>query len=153
MHIKPRTARLRQPAKVAKVIFSRDREKAYRDRLPNSIEVRLSLDGQHWTTVSKLRAKNVAAFRPTPYAPPVALPESTTPENLVRYAFLCERATWNRISKTDHLSPLVVDRPAQPGGSPYWSNLAQLDCVARTLLEFGELLERFGARGAAFRGQ
>jgi hypothetical protein len=45
---------LPEPTTVASVVFSRDREGRYRDRLPTQFEIQLSLDGQQWTTVSRV---------------------------------------------------------------------------------------------------
>ncbi|MCY3021071.1 MAG: discoidin domain-containing protein, partial [Planctomycetota bacterium] len=44
-------------AKVAKVVFSRDREGRFTDRVPANFDVQLSLDGTQWTTVAKVAAK------------------------------------------------------------------------------------------------
>jgi len=144
---------LSEPAKVAKVIFSRDREGRYRDRMPQSIEVRLSLDGHSWQTVSRVQATiaggktNPLARKQPAYVPPYELSPSPTWEELLRYAFLCERHTWQRMSKTDHLSPLVTDRPALPDGEPYWGRIARLDPLERTLVQMEELLGRLVAKG------
>ncbi len=126
-------------SKVAKVVFSRDREKRYRDRMPLAIEVRLSLDGQTWKTACRAM--------PEGFAMPVVLPDPVTWEGLLRYAFLCEHKTWRRISATDHISPLRVERPALPGGEPYWSRIARLDPTARSLVQMEEMIERLAAKG------
>ena len=113
---------LPQPVRVSKVVFSRDREGRYRDRVPVAFEVQISLDGRQWRTVKAVKTATVFGqmkSKPVvPYVPPAPLPEPVTHDGLVRYAFLCERATWQRISTTDHLSPLFKDRPALPGGAP-----------------------------------
>ena len=54
-------AELPKPATVAKVVFSRDREGQYADRVPTRFEIRLSLDGQQWTTVRKVATTAAAA--------------------------------------------------------------------------------------------
>ncbi len=144
---------LPQPARVAKVVFSRDREGRYRDRLPTSVEVQLSLDGRSWQTVSQVQATVVAgkplalARKQPPYTPPYELSESPSWEELLRYAFLCEQHTWQRMSKEDHLSPLVTDRPALPGGEPYWARIARLSPLERTLVQLDEMLSRLAAKG------
>ena len=126
-------------SKVAKVVFSRDREGRYRDRMPLAIEVRLSLDGQTWKTACRAM--------PAGFAMPVVLPDPVTWEGLLRYAFLCEHKTWRHINATDHISPLRVERPALPGGEPYWSRIARLDPTARSLVQMEEMIERLAAKG------
>jgi len=140
---------LPQPATVNKVVFSRDREGQYRDRVPVALEVRVSRDGQQWQTVARVNATAAgpAARTAAPYIPPAPLPDPVTYDGLLRYAFLCERATWQRINATDHLSPLSVDRPALPGGEPYWSKLAHLPPVERVLHQFAAMIERVAAQG------
>ena len=76
---------------------------------------------------------------------------------LVRYAFLCERATWQQISTTDHLSPLFKDRPALPGGAPYWERIARMKPAGERTLTLMEEIdgaaggERSGCRRASAR--
>ncbi len=136
------------PARVARVVFSRDRQGQYRDRMPLAIEVRLSGDGQEWKTVFQAKAANFAVRKaPAGYVPPVPLPEPLTWDGLLRYAFLCERETWRRLTADDHLSPLKVDRPALPGGEPYWGRIARLDHLTRTLVQFEEMIGRLAAQG------
>jgi hypothetical protein len=65
------------PARVAKVVFSRDREGQYRDRVPWWIEVRVSTDGQTWQRVAEIKHPAPAAQRIT-YVPPVPLPDPIT---------------------------------------------------------------------------
>ncbi len=136
------------PAKVSKIVFSRDRDGQYQDRMPLGLEVRLSLDGKTWKTATVVKAANFAA-RPAPggYVAPAPLPDPVTWNGLVRYAFLCERKTWQRISPADHISPLRVERPAVPGGPPYWGRIARLDPVARTLVLMEEMMGRLMAKG------
>ena len=62
---------------------------------------------------------------PTLTFPMAELPEPTW-AGAVTYAFLRERDTWSRMDAKDYLSPLVNDRPAVPGGPPYWGRLARL---------------------------
>ncbi len=75
---------LPSPALVAKVVFSRDREGRYRDRVPARFEIQTSLDGQRWKTVC------VAGTG-------IALPTTADWDALLRYAFLCEQETWSRV--------------------------------------------------------
>ena len=136
------------PAKVSKIVFSRDREGQYQDRMPLGLEVRLSLDGKTWKTAAVVKAANFAVRHgPGGYVAPVPLPDPATWDGLVRYAFLCERKTWQRISPADHISPLRVERAAVPGGPPYWGRIARLDPLARTLVLMEEMLGRLAAKG------
>ena len=47
---------LSEAAAVKRVVFSRDRGGNYRDRMPTSIELQLSMDGREWNTVKKVKA-------------------------------------------------------------------------------------------------
>ena len=69
---------------VAEVVFSRDRQGRYRDRLPSRFEVQVSLDGQQWRTVAR-------------HGQHVPLPATADWPALLRYAFLSEQVTWGRI--------------------------------------------------------
>lgn len=135
------------PAKVSKVVFSRDREGQYRDRMPWWFDVRLSEDGKTWRTVFESKTTPPAQRKPAPYVALVPLPEPATWDALVRYAMLCEREKWRRMRPGDHLSPLAVERPALPGGEPYWGRIARLDPLARTLTQFEEMIVRLAAKG------
>lgn len=130
---------LPRPARIAKVVFSRDREGKFRDRMPLRLEVRLSLDGQLWQTVARVAGKPQEKSA-APNAPLVALPEPVTHEGLVQYAFLCERATWQRMNATDHLSPLAKE-------VPYWTRIARLESTERVFVQMEEMLARLAAKG------
>ena len=139
---------LAQPAKVSKVVFSRDREGKYRSRVPVEFEVRLSLDGKQWKTVSKVKTTHLSAVhRSLPYVLPAPLPEPVTYDGLLRYAFLCEQATWKKMDTNDHLSPLFTERPALPGGGPYWGRIARLKPAERVLTQMEEMVVRLAAKG------
>ena len=73
---------LPQPAPVAKVVFSRDREGQFSDRVPVTFEVRLSLDGREWQTVRQVQMATVfgqpSSRRVAPYVSPAPLPEPVT---------------------------------------------------------------------------
>ncbi|MHC4198775.1 MAG: discoidin domain-containing protein, partial [Planctomycetota bacterium] len=100
---------LPRAAKVARVIFSRDREGRYRDRLPIHFEVRLSLDGKRWKTVREVKARAARPAgrrRPSPAAP-ADLPRPFTWEGLLRYAFLCEQESWSRVDRSDAASRVL----------------------------------------------
>jgi hypothetical protein len=58
---------LPKPATVAKVVFSRDRQRHYADRVPTAFEVCLSMDGKAWRVVRKVSTKAAhVALRPKP---------------------------------------------------------------------------------------
>jgi len=137
---------LPQPVAVASVVITRDRTGKYQDRIPEVFEVLLSRDGKHWQTAAK--RERTGPHRPRHFAPFQLdrLPAKTW-EGFVHYAFLRERATWSAIPADDHLSPLVVDRPAEPGGPPYWSRLARLTPLERVLVLFEEMIDRLARRG------
>jgi hypothetical protein len=66
---------LPRPSLVGAVVFSRDRLRAYGDRMPAVFEIRLSLDGAQWTTVRAISGKPIsgagsAAMPPLPEPPP-----------------------------------------------------------------------------------
>jgi hypothetical protein len=136
------------PAKVNQVVFSRDRNGAFSDRQILEADVCLSSDGQHWQTVATLK-REASQIRPAMPTLTLALAELPQPTwaGAVTYAFRRERDTWSRMDAKDYLSPLVNDRPALPGGPPYWGRLARLGPVERTLFQFEEMIERLAALG------
>ena len=136
------------PARLSKILFSRDRTGQFNDRQVLEAEARLSMDGQSWLTV--------ATFKRTPSDLRPAMPKLTFPlEELreptwaaaVNYAFLREKETWSRMDAADYLSPLVNDRPATPGGPAYWGRIARLTPAERALVQFKEMLDRLSALG------
>jgi len=137
---------LPEPATVAKVVISRDRKGVYHDRLPRVVELRLSMDGRNWRTVRRIKTV-VPPPLPSGYRPPAALPEAGDWEGLLRYAFRCERHTWRRMDSSDHLSPLRVERPAVPGGPPYWGRIARLDPLDRVVELMDDMARRLSAKG------
>lgn len=116
---------LPQPARISRVVFSRDREGKYRDRIPMAFEVLLSLDGRSWQVVKQ--------------AGPRTLSAKASYDDLIHYAFLCERATWQRMNATDHLSPLKKE-------VPYWSRIAKLSPTERMLVQFEEMITRLAEK-------
>ncbi|HUT01395.1 MAG TPA: hypothetical protein VM031_02990, partial [Phycisphaerae bacterium] len=116
---------LPRAVKVAKVVFSRDRNRRYGDRLPVHYEVRLSLDGKQWRTVKEVKAAQPAQPKRRPPPPPhpdlVAAAKAMEDGDLLTYAFLCEKYTWRRLD----------------GGDP----------VGRVLRQTEAMLERFSAKG------
>ena len=136
------------PAKIARVVISRDRNAQFMDRQILEAEVQLSSDGQTWQTAGTLTRPVGQLSRPLPSLtfPIAELPEPTW-ASAVNYAFLRERDTWSRMDAQDFLSPLMHDRPAAPGGQPYWGHLARLAPLERVFFQFEELLERLAALG------
>ncbi len=138
---------LPRAVRISRAVFSRDRKGRYRDRMPASYAVQLSLDGKQWKTVVQVKA----AVRPRPRhrgpAAPAKLPQPLTWDGLVRYAFERERDTWLRLSTTDHLSPLRAERPAVPGGAPYWGRIARLKPLDRVLVLMDEMAGRLARKG------
>jgi len=122
---------LPQAAAVAKVVFSRDREGQFRDRVPEAYEVQVSADGAAWRTVAR--------------AGPPGLPAGPLgEEDLLRYAFACEDRTWRRVDPADPLARVLgqmaamVDRFAARG----------LD-VSKERAELAALRDRAAALGSA----
>jgi cytochrome c553 len=114
---------LAKPTRINKVTLSRDREGKFADRMPRSVEIQVSLDGTSWQSAARVI------------------------EDPVQTAFARESVTWQQMNADDHLSPLKTDRPAIPGGAPYWSRIAKLGLVERTLVLMEELCERLRAKG------
>jgi len=86
---------LPRPVSVARVVFSRDREGHYDDRLPALIEIRTSVDGTNWNTVARTSAFPI-------------LPEGQFGEaELLRYAFECEDLTWRKFDPSDSVSRVI----------------------------------------------
>jgi hypothetical protein len=89
-------------AKVAKVVFSRDREGRYRDRLPTGFEVQVSADGREWRKVAEAGARPAPTIvRPLPASAPVG------EDDLLRYAFSSEERSWNRQGAADPLARVL----------------------------------------------
>ena len=140
---------LAEPRLIHRVVISRDREGKYHDRLPVRWAVMLSADGQLWKTVAEVDVRPVLSGPQPPHPGPFRLSPRPSWDELLKYAFLCERHTWEKIPAEDHLSPLRSDRPAVPGGPPYWAKLCRMAALERTLWLFEELLDRLSAKGLA----
>jgi len=67
---------------VGKVVFSRDRNRQYGDRVPTQFEVRVSLDGQEWTTVRQVSTTaidgSIGSGGPAPLLPAPPPPPQVT---------------------------------------------------------------------------
>jgi len=93
---------LPRPAVVAKVVFSRDRQGRFRDRVPEAFKVQVSSDGAAWKTVARVG--------------PPGLPAGPLPdEDLLRYAFANEDRTWRRIDPSDSLARVLAQMEAMIG--------------------------------------
>ncbi|TVS14372.1 MAG: discoidin domain-containing protein, partial [Planctomycetaceae bacterium] len=137
---------LPEAAEVARVIITRDRTGRYTDRIPEAFEVLVSQDGRQWQSVARRDRTGAHRARRLPYLPVDRLPEPSW-DGFLHYTFLRERATWSSIPADDHLSPLVTDRSAVPGGEPYWGRLARLVPLERVMVLFEELTDRLVAKG------
>lgn len=144
---------LAAPARVARVVISRDREGRFQDRQVLEADLQLSLDGQSWRNAATLKRPERALRTLPSLALPIAELPAPTWSGLVTYAFLRERDTWSRLNATDPLSPLVNDRPAVPGGPPYWAQLARRTPLDRALMQFADLLERLAGQGLAVEAE
>ncbi len=138
--------KLPAPETVSRVTVTRDRSGAYQDRIPEVYDVQCSMDGEHWDVVARRDRTPGNRARRLPYFPVERLTTANW-DGLLRYALLRERETWSHIPTDDHLSPLLVDRPAVPGGTPYWARLARLTPLARVLVLYEELIERLDQAG------
>ena len=56
-----------EPVAVNRVVFSRDREGKYLDRIPTHLVIRVSPDGTAWQTVCEVRARVTATPRPASF--------------------------------------------------------------------------------------
>ncbi|MCX5654674.1 MAG: discoidin domain-containing protein [Planctomycetota bacterium] len=93
---------LPRAARVSKVLFSRDREGRFRDRMPRWFEVQVSADGRQWTKVAETGARPVGAtVRPLPATGAVS------EEALLAYAFSCEEQSWSKIGPEDPLARVL----------------------------------------------
>lgn len=139
---------LPEPVRVSKVLISRDRNAQYFDRQILKADVRVSLDGDNWKSVAKL-SRNTSDL-PIPSLElsfPLHQLDKPTWEGAVRYAFLREFETWNRMDRNDYLSPFNANRPAVPNGEPYWGDLVRLSPVERVVFQFEEMIQRLEVQG------
>ncbi len=97
------------PARIDRIIFSRDREGRYKDRMPTALDVQLSLDGRKWQTVAVVQKDASPVHRvlsASSLPPAIALP-STQPlreEDLLAYAFACEARSFRKVDPADPLA-------------------------------------------------
>ena len=147
-------AQIELPAteRVARVVISRDRLGKFLDRQVLDARVLVSTDGRDWSATGTLS-------RPDPNPRTASLPfpagELREPnwEGLLTYAFLRERDTWGHLDAADYLSPLRADRPAEPGGAPYWGRLARMAPTERALAQFQEMADRLARLGLDVTGE
>ena len=80
---------------VSKVVFSRDREGRFADRLPARVEVCASTDGQTWTTVARVEGA-------------VPLPaRAGAGEDALRYAFAAEERAFRKVDPREPLERVL----------------------------------------------
>ena len=60
---------LPQPADIDRVVFSRDREGKYTDRVPTEFEIQISIDGREWQVVQSVVSTNLVAVETMPLFP------------------------------------------------------------------------------------
>lgn len=137
---------LAEEAQVSRIIVTRDRTGRFTDRIPEAFEVLISQDGRQWQTVARRDRTAAGQSRRLPYLPIDRLPE-TSWDGFLHYTFQRERTTWINMDANDHLSPLVTDRPAVPGGEPYWGRLARREPLDRVLFLFEQMTDRLEAKG------
>ena len=137
---------LPKAASITSVVITRDREGKFGDRTAEVFDVMVSKDGKQWQVVAKRERSGPNRARHLPMFAVDRLPEKSW-DGYLRYAFARERTTWSHIPADDHLSPLLVDRPAEPGGSPYWGRLARLAPLERVLVLMDDMIERLARSG------
>lgn len=110
---------LPKAATLNRVVFSRDRNRNYADRMPTDFEVLLSQDGQAWTSVAKVSATagpvvlqargGNAGLVPSPPDPPEAAKVSSEPESdPLKDAFLAEEYAWIKTAGRADVDPRLV---------------------------------------------
>ncbi|MBP7936476.1 MAG: hypothetical protein KA354_17695 [Phycisphaerae bacterium] len=99
-----------------------------------------------WISHASLAIVPTAEANPCPY-PTIDLPASPTYEDTLQWAFAWERETWARIAPNDPISPVALNKPALPGGRPYWPALVHMSPVDRALRQMQDLLERLADKG------
>ena len=147
---------LPRATKVDKVVFSRDREGQYRDRVPVHFEIRISLDGQQWKSVRTVRPSKESTRTessdfviPTPSAVgPLDTSQATVSEalkrdDLILYAFLCEARTCAKIDASDPTARVLKQLSEMIGrfATVTYGNTG-LD-VSRERGEFAKLSDRY----------
>ena len=116
---------------VSSVVFSRDREGRYRDRLPAAVEIRVSVDGTNWRTVVCL-----SLFPILPAGP-------LRQDDLLLYAFDCENLTWRKFDPTDPATRVLRQMEAM---------LGRLSAQGLDVSEERRQLAQFRRRESSLRG-
>ncbi len=112
---------LPKPARIDRVVFSRDRKGRYRDRLPTTFEVQISSDGRDWHTVKKVGKTHIVSVEERLLLPNKAI-SLDFPEQRVKFVRLV-------IRKTNNGSPPCVDELEVYGSDPK-KNLASASAGA-----------------------
>ncbi len=112
---------LPKAARIGRVVWSRDRDGTFRDRMPQGLEVQVSADGKEWKTVARAGdATRTATPKPAreakarrPDAPKAASdavpppPADASHADLVRHAFAAEAASFARVDRTAPLDRVL----------------------------------------------
>jgi len=116
---------LPRPARLAKIVFSRDRTGQFLDRVPEEIDIWLSMDGAHWKPVGARavspRWTGFHATLPPPPPPPLGpQPRASSPAAAgaawdttatLRYAFLGEEHAWLKTYGRADLDRRLLETP------------------------------------------
>ncbi len=99
--------------RVSKVVFSRDRNGQYSDRVPVEVEVQLSLDGDTWESVARVSGKAIdvqvaGQSAGIPVAPPPPVSGIRTGAELIEYGILGQEHAWLKTYGHADLSDRLV---------------------------------------------
>lgn len=95
---------LPRPTRIDKLVFSRDREGQYVDRVPTSFEVLLSSDGVQWKLVKTVVAKAATtAVRRAPGRFAGVVPSAPPPPRVTKQGLVVSTATIDRVPSHDEL--------------------------------------------------
>lgn len=119
---------LPRPAKVQKVVFSRDRLRQYADRVPTNLEVQLSVDGKQWKTVRKVAGRALAVatrHRPGGFAG-IVPPPPPPPKVVKQGAVVSVQSVDGKVPRSDGLgfANLALGPAAKPAASSALSGYA-----------------------------
>ena len=86
---------LAQTAAVNRVVFSRDRNGRYSDRVLVAVEIMVSVDGTNFETVARSSAR------------PMLEEGKVSNEELLRYSFDCEELTWGKYDQSNSVTRVI----------------------------------------------